>query len=191
MAATTQLTRISGLAERLGVLASKQRGMRIEAEDWNTLVAVIGGILEVDRAQEQATAVKLEERFAPRTHDHLGQVTAAWLAPELQDRLGDGSGSGSVSTRTALVEANRKILSLASEVAQLTTALERQQKMLDQQDPERVRDALCRRGEPEDACDGARCQGRWSVRERDGGAEASREPLRRRGCAHRRGRPAR
>jgi hypothetical protein len=130
MASTTQLPRISSLVDRLAPLAKKQRGMRIEAEDWNTLVDVISGILEIDRAQEQAVSVKLEERFAPRTHDHTGQVTTAWLAPELQDLLG-GGGSGSVLTRSALAEANQKIQGMGKEVARLTEAVERQQKLLD------------------------------------------------------------
>ena len=43
--------RIDGLNDRLTPLAGKQRGMRIEAEEWNTLIDVLRGLLAIDRAQ--------------------------------------------------------------------------------------------------------------------------------------------
>ena len=52
MPATNQLSKIVDLVDRVSKLDGKQRGMRIEADDWNALVGVLQGMLEVDRAQE-------------------------------------------------------------------------------------------------------------------------------------------
>ena len=57
MATVEQLERIAKLSEALAPLAGKQRGMRIEADDWNALVAAVKGILEVDRAHRSLDGV--------------------------------------------------------------------------------------------------------------------------------------
>ena len=88
MTVTNQLERIAGLVERLGPIAKKQRGMRIEAEQWNALVDVLLGVLQVDRAQEESTQVSLEQRFATKVHEHLGRIGITWLDTDLQTRLG-------------------------------------------------------------------------------------------------------
>ena len=89
MAATTQLAKIADLTERLAPLAGKQRGMPIEHDDWNALVDVLRGLLEIDHAQEDSAQSDLEQRFALKEHDHLGQVTLAWLDPSLQSAVGE------------------------------------------------------------------------------------------------------
>jgi hypothetical protein len=127
--ATTQLERIATLVQRLDPLRGKQRGMRIEAEEWNALVDVLRGILEVDRAQEDGVHVTLEERFAKKSHEHLGEVSLPWLDAELQ--AGQGGGGGSLSTRSALVDMRQQVQALSAEVARLTTLIETQQKFLD------------------------------------------------------------
>jgi hypothetical protein len=126
---TTQLPRIAGLVDRLGPLAGKQRGMQLDAQDWNTLVDVVLGALQIDRAQEETAQTSLEERFALRTHEHLGQVAADWLDPALQGRLGDGGAS--VSTRTALADMAQKVESLGAEVARLSALVETQRAAID------------------------------------------------------------
>ena len=55
MATTNQLERIGALVDRLGPLAAKTRGMRIEAGEWNTLVDIVLGVLQVERAQAEST----------------------------------------------------------------------------------------------------------------------------------------
>src|SRR5829696_3543031 len=101
MAATSQLPKIADLIGRIGGLSAKQRGMRIEAEDWNTLVDVLRKVLEIDRAQEESAQSSLEQRFAPRDHEHLGQTSVAWLDPSLQTTIGKGVGT---STRVVIAE---------------------------------------------------------------------------------------
>src|SRR5437867_4954696 len=93
---TSQLQRIADLVQRAGTIAAKQRGMRIEAEDWNTIVDILLGVLQIDRLQEQSQAAQLEQRFALRDHEHLGEVNVAWLEPSLQSGL---AGSNGVTTR--------------------------------------------------------------------------------------------
>jgi len=44
--ATNQLNRIALLVDKVTPVGNKQRGMRIEADDWNTLVDVALGILQ-------------------------------------------------------------------------------------------------------------------------------------------------
>jgi hypothetical protein len=131
MATTLQLERIAALVEKLDPIANKQRGMRIEADEWNALVDILRGILQIDRAQEDGQQVSLEQRFAAIDHEHIGQVNITWLDADLQARLGGQAGQGSVFTRTALGEATQKITSLGTEVSRLSSLAEKQQTLLD------------------------------------------------------------
>src|SRR3954447_7317946 len=96
MAGALPLDRIGAITSALAPLAGKQRGMRIEADDWNALIAAVKGILEIDRAQEEGAKSALAEAYAPRAHEHLGTVSVAWLASDLQSRVGDASGGVSI-----------------------------------------------------------------------------------------------
>jgi hypothetical protein len=129
MAATNQLERIAKLVERLGPITKKQRGMRIEADEWNALVDVLLGVLQVDRAQEESTQVALEQRFATKVHEHLGTIGITWLDSDLQTRM--SGQQGAVPTRTALAEMEKRIQGIGAEVARLTTVAESLQKLLD------------------------------------------------------------
>lgn len=129
MAASTQLELIAGLVEKLDPLGNKQRGMRIEAEQWNTLIDVVLGVLQFDRLQEQRTENLLDDRFAAKDHEHLGQVSLTWLDADLQSRL--AGGTSTVATRQLLSEMDQKISSLSDQVAKLTAALEANQRVLD------------------------------------------------------------
>src|SRR6185369_8581317 len=107
---TSDLERIAALAERLAPLARKARGMRIEAEEWNTLVETLRGILEIDRAQEQAVTIDLDQNFARKVHEHVGEVKADWLDPAL--RAGLGGETNPVATRAAIADIDTKVSSL-------------------------------------------------------------------------------
>jgi len=125
---TSQLQRIADLVERASGISRKQRGMRIEADEWNTLVDVLLGILQVDRLQEMSQDTQLELRFALRDHDHLGQVSVAWLDPDLQSRL---SGPGGVSTREVLAGMDRRIQALTDTVTAMQAIVNDHQQNLD------------------------------------------------------------
>jgi hypothetical protein len=129
MAPANQLQRISDLVERLTPLASKTRGMKIEAEEWNTLVDVLRGMLEIEHTQEQTVNTTLEEQFAHTHHQHQGEVESDWLSADLQSRLQDGSSS--ISTRQVLADMDKQVKSLSAEVARLTATVEEQQKLID------------------------------------------------------------
>ncbi|HYQ46034.1 MAG TPA: hypothetical protein VER11_28890 [Polyangiaceae bacterium] len=128
---TTQLKEIAALVDQLKPIGTKQRGMRIEAGEWNTLVGVLKGVLAVARAQEEGLQVGLQTQFAAIDHEHLGQVSLAWLDPDLQQRLGTDGASGSVATRTALSAMTQQVSALGAEVARLSGLLASQQTALD------------------------------------------------------------
>ena len=126
---TNQLQRIADLVTRTGAIAKKQRGMRIEAEEWNTLVDILLGILQIERLQEDSRQTQLEQRFAPREHEHLGEVSLAWLDADLQSRI--GSGTNAVSTRVTLSDMDRKIIEIQKQTEQLQSMVEAHQRALD------------------------------------------------------------
>jgi hypothetical protein len=129
MAATNQLQKIAALVDRLQPIGNKQRGMPIQAEEWNALVEVLSGILEIDRAQEENAQASLEQKFAPLVHEHLGQVSVTWLDAVLQTTI--SSGGGDVPTRLVLTDMAQKLAGLGTQVAQLTTTTEDQRRLLD------------------------------------------------------------
>lgn len=129
MVIANQLERIAKLVEALAPLGDKQRGMKIEAEDWNRLVTTMRGILEVDKAQEDTARLVLEENFAEKTHEHLGAVEVTWLDPTLQERISEGGGS--LSVRIALADVSKRVDTFSAEVARLTAVAEEQQKRND------------------------------------------------------------
>src|SRR6185436_5159146 len=116
MSETNQLERIKALAERLTPLADKQRGMRIEAEQWNTMVEVLRGILDIDRTQENVVTNVIREECAPKDHQHVGQAGLDWLDAETRARL---TGAGGALSRSALDDVNKKIEGLTQEVRRL------------------------------------------------------------------------
>ncbi len=128
MAVTNQLPRIADLTGRIGSLGGKQRGMPIEAADWNALVDVLRGMLEIDRSQEDSAQSTLEQRFALKVHEHLGQVTMAWLDPALQATVNQTSDTGS---RVVISDLRQKVDGLGTEVARLTSQLADQQRLID------------------------------------------------------------
>ncbi len=83
MASAEQLKRIAELADRLESVSGKRRGLPIEAEDWNTLVAVLRAILDIERLQEDTSGTP-DARYAPANHAHVGAVSREWLDAVLQ-----------------------------------------------------------------------------------------------------------
>jgi len=130
MSGTTDRARqIAALTDKLKPLGGKSRGMPIEAADWNTVVAVLSDVLGIELAQETDSSALADSRYAPIQHQHLGQVTAAWLDTDLQQRTADGGGG--VATRQVLADMQRQVTSLLTQVAQLTTLVQAQQASTD------------------------------------------------------------
>ncbi|HNG38634.1 MAG TPA: hypothetical protein PK981_06270, partial [Accumulibacter sp.] len=122
--------RIDGLNDRLTPLAGKQRGMRIEAEEWNTLIDVLRGLLAIDRAQEQIVGAELAGNYAPRDHQHLQQVAADWLDAELRASLGNGGGD--IPSRIAVTDLRKQVDALKADVGGFTGQLAAQVRRVDQ-----------------------------------------------------------
>jgi len=131
VATTGRLDTIAALTDQLAPLGDRQRGMPIEAEQWNTLVTVLRGILEIDRAQETGLAQSLADTFAKAGHQHLGEVTLSWLDPDMQGRVTDGSGSGSLSVRASLTDVTARLGDTTRQLASLSDGVERIQKRAD------------------------------------------------------------
>lgn len=129
MATTNQLQRIADLTGRLGPLGRKTRGMKIQADEWNTLVDVMRGLLEIDRSQEEIVSIALDEKYAAKHHAHPGEISIDWLDASLQARLQDAGGS--VAVRAELSNMDNKIKSLIGEVARLTERVDMLQKQID------------------------------------------------------------
>lgn len=126
--ATSQLQRIADLVTRTSAITRKQRGMRIEADEWNTLVDVLLGVLQVDRLQETSLGTQLEQRFALSDHEHLGQVSITWLDADLQSRI---QGAGAVSTREVLAAMDQKLQAMRDELTSLRGTVDTHQQQLD------------------------------------------------------------
>src|SRR5258708_695480 len=114
MSATQQISKIAALVQQLGPLGGKSRGMRIEADEWNALVGVVGGTLEVEKLLEDSLQVELAGEFAPKLHHHTGEIGLDALDPELQAQIGGANGSG-VSTRMLLADMQSKVDALGAE----------------------------------------------------------------------------
>src|SRR4051812_14408717 len=97
MATATQLGKIGALVARVAALDGKQRGMRIEADEWNDLIAVLRGLLDLEKAQEASLQSELEDVFALKGHQHVGEIGLADLDTDLRSRV--GTDGGGIATR--------------------------------------------------------------------------------------------
>src|SRR3954451_3844832 len=127
--ADTQFDKISSLSTRIAGLGNKSRGMPIEADDWNGIVAVLQGLLEIDRTQQDQQGASLAQNFAPRDHEHLGQVTMAWLDADLQTRIGASSSPTSLLQRVAQLET--QLAGINHELARVSDVADAHQTAID------------------------------------------------------------
>ena len=77
MPTAQDLQRLRGLLKQLTAISNVQRGELIRAEDWNTLVAAVTDVAQAVLAEDAAETVP--------PHEHLDQVTSAWLSPQLRE----------------------------------------------------------------------------------------------------------
>src|SRR5690348_3588647 len=96
-----QLAQIAALTDVLTPLGGKVRGERIDAYDRNAIVNGLAGILGIDKNQEQVVSAGLDQNFARKDHEHIGQVTIDWLDPSLKATLADAGSSVSVRSAVA------------------------------------------------------------------------------------------
>src|SRR5262249_60302818 len=120
--ATNILDKIAALTDKLTPLGGKQRGQRIEADDWNALINVLTGLLEIDKSQEQVVEAGLDQNYARKDHQHIGEVTIDWLDPSLKSALTDSGGSG--SARSALADIKKTVDSPPHQLPQPTPTIQ-------------------------------------------------------------------
>jgi BMFP domain-containing protein YqiC len=120
--ASVYTTYFAEVAAQLEPLGGKARGMRLPADDWNRLVAVlVDALVKVGRVQD-AVGASLRGQFAPIEHAHPGEVTALWLEPELRNQL--ATGGETLPTRQALAAMQQTVAQLRAENARLAERLE-------------------------------------------------------------------
>ena len=129
MPISTLLGRIDGLATQLDPLGGKRRGMRIEADEWNALVDVVAGLIRIERDEEESLHAELADEFAPKAHQHVGEIGIDSLDSELQSRL--AADGGGVSTRIALADLQARVEALAGDLGRATAATEDLTRRLD------------------------------------------------------------
>lgn len=130
MSASNRSRQISALAEKLVPLGGKVRGMQLGADDWNAIVGALSDMLQLARSQDEEASQQLELGFAKADHDHLGEVSLAWLEPALQGQFGE-SGGGSLAAQQVAADLKQAIASLQGEVARLTAQVAQQQAVID------------------------------------------------------------
>ena len=119
---------LADLTERLAAIDDKARGGRIEADDWNALVAAVQSLIALFKAREDGAAATLEARFASADHDHQGEVSADWLEPGVMQQLGGG---GDVAARNRVSALERKLEGLSRDMARLVERTEDQRREVD------------------------------------------------------------
>lgn len=82
MPSPQDLQRLRGLLTQLSAIGNARRGELIRAEDWNALVDAVADVARVVLAVDATEVVP--------QHEHLDQVTLAWLSPPLRDLLERG-----------------------------------------------------------------------------------------------------
>ncbi len=125
MTTVADIERLRALVDRLLPLSSRARGEVISADDWNTLV---GTLLEVARAVvDDGTDTSVPP------HEHLDQVTLAWLEPRLRTLIERGplADPGAVS-RVSAVERSaalslQQVDQLSAQVRDLRVSTSRQE----------------------------------------------------------------
>jgi chromosome segregation ATPase len=88
----TDIDRIGALVTQLTPLGNVQRGELIKADDWNTLVNSVISIAQIVLSNEQNLVVP--------PHEHLEQVSLAWLTPSLRAQIQQGTLSDPASVAT-------------------------------------------------------------------------------------------
>jgi hypothetical protein len=129
MTSTSRAGQIAALSERVNTLGGRARGMPLAAADWNAVVATLSAILKIDQEQDSDTGARLDEAYARIDHQHLGQVTLAWLDPDLQSQV--AGGGESVPTRQVIAVMQKTVDGLQTQVAELKALVEKQQAALD------------------------------------------------------------
>jgi hypothetical protein len=115
------LQRLRGLLNQLNAIGNVQRGELIRAEDWNTLVSAVTDVAQAVLAEDAAETVP--------AHEHLDQVTSAWLSPQLREVFERGP-LADPAAQQRLLELEQKLKRLADRIDESRTNVEEVRKRL-------------------------------------------------------------
>src|SRR5581483_12252250 len=82
-----------------------------------------------DRTQDDQQTGQLARNFAPLEHQHLSEVSAPWLAPDLQARFAASGGDTDILLRLNAVEA--QLAGINHQLAQLSQLSDAHQTAID------------------------------------------------------------
>lgn len=103
---------VAAVVEGLEPLADATPGEPVRADEWNTVVSAVIDIARIALASEQSAAERIDARFAPAEHDHLGAVGPDWLDAVAREQL-DGS-RNRFDLEQELVHANRTMTEISN-----------------------------------------------------------------------------
>lgn len=115
------LQRLRALLNQLNAIGNVQRGELIRAEDWNALVSVVTDVAQAVLAEEAAETVP--------PHEHLDQVTSAWLSPQLRELFERGP-LADPAAQQRLLELEQKLKRLAERIDESRSNVEEFRKRL-------------------------------------------------------------
>jgi chromosome segregation ATPase len=116
MSRTESLELLNSLITGLTPLGEMTPGRPLRASEWNNLVGAIRMMANLAVARERTTDDFLDDRYAPVTHQHIGEIGLEWFEPgtrALIERNVNGS-----------VEQNANLKAVRDEIAQVRTALD-------------------------------------------------------------------
>ena len=101
------LQRLRTLLTRLTAIGNAQRGELILADDWNALVAAVADVAQAVLAADAQPTVP--------PHEHLDQVTPAWLAQQLRDLIERGP-LADPATQQRLIDFDQRLKRLSDQL---------------------------------------------------------------------------
>jgi hypothetical protein len=115
MATPQDLQRLRALLTQLNAISNVQRGELIRAEDWNTLVAAVTDVAQAVLAEDATETVP--------AHEHLDQVSSAWLSPQLREVFERGP-LADPAAQQRLLELEQRLKRLADRIDESRTNVE-------------------------------------------------------------------
>ena len=115
------LQRLRALLNQLNAIGNVQRGELIRAEDWNALVNAVTDVAQAVLAEEATETVP--------PHEHLDQVTSAWLSPQLREVFERGP-LADPAAQQRLLELEQKLKRLAERIDESRSNVEEFRKRL-------------------------------------------------------------
>ena len=113
---------VAAIVDGLEPLSAATPGEPVRADDWNTVVAAVVDLAQIALASDQSAAERIDARFAPSEHAHLGEVGPAWLDAAAREQI-EGS-QNRIDLEQELAHANRTMAELSARMERLAGDIE-------------------------------------------------------------------